>query len=122
MRYEKIMAELGYVVRLADGSLNPTAVECDRLLCQKTRIESVMLGPCVAECWGKAKSHTQTTWTIEETDNTSGSGWSREAVGDNLANQFFTQAEALAAIDELAIACGWSRENMRVVELDSQRD
>jgi hypothetical protein len=61
-------------------------------------------------------------WTIEGRDETSGSGWSRDPIGDDRANRFDTEQEAEDAITELVIACGWNRENMRVVELDDSQN
>jgi hypothetical protein len=57
MTHEKTMAYLGYVVRLADGSVNPTAAEADRILCESPRVENIMLGPAVAEAWAKAEAN-----------------------------------------------------------------
>jgi hypothetical protein len=70
MKHEKILAGLGYVVRLETGELNPIAKECDRLLClEERRIDSVMLPSHIATRWKIAKN------TIER---------HRAATGENL--------------------------------------
>ncbi len=59
MTNEGLFRDLGYVVRLVDNTLNPVAVEADRILCEKypqgVHRHGVMAGTAVAEAWKTAR-------------------------------------------------------------------
>ncbi len=61
MSNAQILNYLGYVVTLRDGSPNPTALECLRLLNKQypdgVSNSGVMAGPFVAACWNEARQN-----------------------------------------------------------------
>ncbi len=61
MTHQSTMEFLGYVVRLQDGSMNPVAVEADRILCAKYPHggagQDVFTGVRIVEAWTQAKAN-----------------------------------------------------------------